>query len=121
MKASPIQPLQQHRVKVFGHNGLTYESVHSGGKTLVAIFGKRIGGHGDNGNGTLRRHRPNESGCIQTIQFRHLHVHQDQIERLARFNAVNRLAAILGNNRIHPHIFEHTQHHVLVGEIVFRQ
>lgn len=82
--SSILQALPEYIVQFLWANGLTQIAVHSGGQALLAVTFHRMGGqcnHQDALSG-LHLSLTNRRGGFQSVHFRHLHVHQDQVERL---------------------------------------
>ncbi len=65
--------------------GLEMKPVHAGRKASFSIAGHSVGGDGINRNAApLGLRCANRLGRLQSVHVRHFHIHQDQIERLAR-------------------------------------
>src|ERR1035438_4392817 len=60
--------------------GLGHEAVHAGTDTEIAIFGKGVGGHTDNGNeGRVAGKCTDSGGGLIAVEFGHLAIHQNHV------------------------------------------
>lgn len=97
--------------------------IHAGIKTALAVLGKDIGGHGNNGHLCRSRRAlelANRKACLDAIHKRHLHVHQDQVIRLCPdfFKHCLTIASNIGSQSGR---FEQIERHFLINQIVFGQ
>ena len=113
------QPLlQQCRQRSLGI-GLAQIIVRSGGEADFAKIGVGIGGQRDDGNmADVGRQPADLPGGVQAVHFRHLPVHQHQIERLL-LQHVQRLRSAGGNGILQAHFAQLVRQHFLVHRMVF--
>ena len=76
-------PLEQGRIENLGLHRLGDEIVHARRQAALPVFGKGIGGHGDDRQILPLRQLPNLPRRRDAVHARHLHVHQHDVEILA--------------------------------------
>ena len=86
-----VQRFRQH----FRANRLRHVVVHSRREASVPVLGQRVRRHRDDAGSRLRPPRADPSRRVETVELRHLHVHQHDVvpatlERLDRFETVRR-------------------------------
>ena len=109
-------------------NGLRDIVVHARRQTAFAISYHGVSGHGYDGNMFSRRPfriaHPflfsNQGRGLEPIHFRHLHIHQDQVEGLF-LPCRQRLPSGLRQNDRVSSLLQESHRHFLVYQIVFRQ
>ncbi len=77
-----FHPLIEHAREHGTIHGLGQEIVHAAGERARAVFGKRIRSHGDHGNLMIENRGAaiaNHAGGFESIHFRHLTVHEDEV------------------------------------------
>ena len=94
--------------------------IHAGSKASGAVFEKCIGCHCEDGRRGMVRQRADQARGFQPVHLRHLHVHQDQVEALAR-GELDGLNTGVGHLDLQPDQFQQFDRNFLVDRVVFGQ
>src|SRR5918993_1937967 len=73
--------------------------VHPGGEALLAVALHRVRCHRNDRRAARPKALPDQAGGLEAVEFRHLHIHQHDVVRLA-FERIERLEAGLGEVRV---------------------
>ena len=73
------QPFDEHRVKRIRIDGLGDKIIHPRLKAGTTVFLERIGRHRQDGNLAAAEQPADGAGGFQSVHFRHLDVHQDEV------------------------------------------
>ena len=93
--------------------------VHAGGQALFAVAGHRAGGERHDRDMTAGVALGLANGCrrFEPAHLRHLHVHQDDVERFLR-RAFHRETPVVHDRHVVPVLIEQGRDELLVGRIV---
>ncbi len=94
--------------------------VHAGIKAALAILVKGVGSHGQDRGVAVQRIGSDGFGGINTVQVRHLHIHQDQGVAILLGQGY-RLYTIVGQINLETDIFQQATRDFLIDRLVFRQ
>ena len=96
--------------------------VHTGGDASFAVSGHGVGRHGNDPGMTIgvSLSVANPPGGLQSVQYRHLHVHQDRVEVPAT-PAGNPLFAVRGNRYHVPGLPEQGHCQLLIDDVILDQ
>ena len=102
-------------------DGLGREVVHSCIETGPPVLFGGIGCQRDDSRLTgIRLDLANLTGRADTVQLRHLHVHQNDIIGLSA-HGIDGFLAVAGKIGVQTDCFEHLEHQQLVGGIILRE
>ena len=94
--------------------------VHAGIEAGLAVIAKGIGGHGQHGGVGVLGQAAQGTGGRQTVELRHLHVHQDQVVEVLPGQR-QRLQPIASHMHLHTGCAQQLGGHSLIDQVVLGQ
>ena len=116
------EPAQQNLDQLGHADRLGNVIVQARIERLLTVTSQGMGGDGNDRQigGRKARICADLSGGLVAIHTGHLDVHQHHF-KLARHDHLNGGLAVVGDENLHPQVFQHIGHHQLVDFIVFHQ
>jgi len=112
-------PSSEHCAKLFGEEGLRQIIIHTGIETTGTIRIEGVRGEADDGDGGGRSVQCSNAACgFDAIHFRHLHIHEDEVEGFGG-KAPDGFRAIGGDGHNAALAFEHAAREQLIDDTVF--
>ena len=115
-----LEPSAKHLEELVGLDGFGQVIVHSRLERFVAITGHGVGGHGDDGQIAETFVGADVPGCLESVHFRQLDVHQHQVVSVPA-HRLDRLPAVSGDVHSQAEALQHGDGHLLVDLVVFHQ
>ena len=112
----------QRRVEHGGINRFRHVPVHAGRQTALTVAVHRMRGHRDDPYvaAGLPLALPDGGGRVEAAHFRHLHIHQHHVERLARERG-QRLEPIVRDRDYMSPFRQQPDRNALIDDVVFRE